>query len=43
MRYIDSEVSQVGIIKTNEELSMAQVKTLDIAEISPQTNPPFVR
>jgi translation initiation factor IF-3 len=43
VRLIDSDGSQVGIVKTSEALSMAQVKSLDLVEISPQANPPVCK
>lgn len=40
---IDSEGNQVGIVKINDALSMAQAKDLDLVEISPMAKPPVCK
>jgi len=43
VRLIDSDGTQVGVVKIAEALSMAQAKGLDLVEISPQANPPVCK
>ncbi|MDR2526523.1 MAG: translation initiation factor IF-3 [Rickettsiales bacterium] len=43
VRLIDSDGSQVGVIKTSEALAMANAKDMDLVEISPQNNPPVCK
>ncbi|MDR2771937.1 MAG: translation initiation factor IF-3 [Elusimicrobiota bacterium] len=43
VRLIDSDGTQVGIVKTSEALSMAQEKDLDLVEISDQSTPPVCK
>ncbi|MCL2144336.1 MAG: translation initiation factor IF-3 [Endomicrobia bacterium] len=43
VRLIDSDGNQVGIVKTNDALSMAQAKGLDLVEISPMAKPPVCK
>ena len=43
MRLIDSDGNQMGIIKINDALSMAQAKGLDLVEISAMAKPPVCK
>jgi len=43
VRLIDSDGKMVGIVKTTEALSKAQMERLDLVEISPQANPPVCK
>ncbi|AKL97577.1 protein chain initiation factor IF-3 [Endomicrobium proavitum] len=43
VRLIDSDGSQVGVVKTPQALAMAQAKELDLVEISPQAKPPVCK
>ncbi len=43
VRLIDDEGNQVGIIPTQDALSMAQSRNLDLVEVSPTVAPPVCR
>jgi translation initiation factor IF-3 len=43
VRLIDSDGSQIGIVKIGDALSMAQSKDLDLVEISPMAKPPVCK
>ena len=43
VRLIDSDGSQIGIVKIAQALAMAQAKDLDLVEISPQAKPPVCK
>jgi translation initiation factor IF-3 len=43
VRLIDAEGNQVGIVKTQEALQMAEKAEMDLVEISPSANPPVCR
>ena len=43
VRVIDADGEQVGVIKTEEALAMAQEAGLDLVEVSPNASPPVCR
>jgi translation initiation factor IF-3 len=43
VRVIDEAGKQLGIMNTNEALRMAEMKGLDLVEVSPNANPPVCR
>jgi len=43
IRLIDDEGNQLGVVKTDEALKMAEEKELDLVEISPQASPPVCK
>ena len=43
VRVIDETGEQLGIMKTQDALALAQERELDMVEISPQANPPVVK
>jgi len=43
VRVIDADGEQVGVIKTEEALAMAQEAGLDLVEVSPNATPPVCR
>lgn len=43
IRLIDEEGNMIGVISTFEALRMAQDKSLDLVEISPNVNPPVCK
>jgi translation initiation factor IF-3 len=43
VRLIDADGQQVGIVKTNEAIKMAEKAELDLVEISPTAEPPVCR
>jgi translation initiation factor IF-3 len=43
VRLIDDEGNQVGVIKTEEALSFAQSRELDLVEVAPTARPPVCR
>ncbi len=43
VRLIDDEGVQVGIVKLNEALEMAQEKDLDLVEMNPNADPPLCK
>jgi translation initiation factor IF-3 len=43
IRLIDAANNQVGIVATQDALRMAQEATLDLVEVSPNTDPPVCR
>jgi translation initiation factor IF-3 len=43
VRLIDEDGSQIGVIKTDEALKLAQDKDLDLVEVAPDSRPPVAR
>jgi translation initiation factor IF-3 len=43
VRVIDDEGKQLGIMNTREALRMAEMKGVDLVEVSPNANPPVCR
>lgn len=43
LRVIDEEGNQLGILGKEEAISLAQSKSLDLVEISPEANPPVAK
>lgn len=43
VRLIDEDGNQVGIVPTEEALSLAQERDLDLVEVAPDARPPVVR
>jgi len=43
VRLIDSDGSQVGVVKITDALARAQEKEMDLVEISPQAHPPVCK
>ena len=43
VRVIDADGEQVGVLKTDKALEMAQEAGLDLVEVSPNANPPVCR
>lgn len=43
VRVIDADGEQVGVVKTEKALEMAQEAGLDLVEVSPNANPPVCR
>ena len=40
---VDEDGSQIGVIKTDEALAMAQERDLDLVEVAPESRPPVAR
>jgi translation initiation factor IF-3 len=43
VRLIDEDGSQIGVIKTDDALRMAQERDLDLVEVAPDSRPPVAR
>jgi len=43
VRLVDEDGSQIGVIKTDEALRMAQERDLDLVEVAPDSRPPVTR
>lgn len=43
IRVVDDKAKQIGVMKREEALKMAQEKGLDLVEVAPAANPPVVR
>jgi translation initiation factor IF-3 len=43
VRLVDEDGSQIGVIKTDEALAMAQERDLDLVEVAPESRPPVAR
>ncbi len=43
VRLVDEDGSQIGVIKTEEALRMAQERDLDLVEVAPDSRPPVTR
>jgi translation initiation factor IF-3 len=43
VRLVDSDGTMMGVVKTTDALARAQIKELDLVEISPQASPPVCR
>jgi translation initiation factor IF-3 len=43
VRLIDEDGSQIGVIKTDDALRMAQERDLDLVEVAPESRPPVAR
>jgi translation initiation factor IF-3 len=43
VRLIDEDGSQIGVIKTDDALRMAQDRDLDLVEVAPDSRPPVAR
>ena len=43
VRLIDEDGSQIGVIKTDQALAMAQERDLDLVEVAPESRPPVAR
>jgi translation initiation factor IF-3 len=43
VRLIDEDGSQIGVIKTDDALSMARDRDLDLVEVAPDSRPPVAR
>jgi translation initiation factor IF-3 len=43
VRLIDEDGSQIGVIKTDDALAMAQDRDLDLVEVAPDSRPPVAR
>jgi translation initiation factor IF-3 len=43
VRLIDEDGSQIGVIKTDQALTMAQERDLDLVEVAPDSRPPVAR
>ena len=43
VRLIDEDGSQIGVIKTDQALTMAQERDLDLVEVAPDSRPPVCR
>jgi translation initiation factor IF-3 len=43
VRLVDEDGSQIGVIKTDEALRMAQDRDLDLVEVAPDSRPPVTR
>ncbi len=43
VRLIDDNAEQMGVVNTDEALSLAESKELDLVEISPNANPPVCK
>jgi translation initiation factor IF-3 len=43
VRLIDDEGNQIGVLKTDEALSFAQERDLDLVEVAPEAHPPVCR
>jgi translation initiation factor IF-3 len=43
VRLIDDEGNQIGVLKTDEALSFAQERDLDLVEVAPEARPPVCR
>lgn len=43
VRLLDSDSQQIGIVSIQEALTVAQERGLDLAEVSPNTEPPVVK
>ncbi|MCA6071528.1 MAG: translation initiation factor IF-3 [Endomicrobium sp.] len=43
VRLVDSDGAMMGVVKTTDALARAQIKELDLVEISPQASPPVCK
>ena len=43
VRLVDEDGSQIGVIKTDQALAMAQERDLDLVEVAPESRPPVAR
>ena len=43
VRLVDEDGSQIGVIKTDQALAMAQERDLDLVEVAPESRPPIAR
>ncbi len=43
VRLVDEDGSQIGVIKTDQALAMAQERDLDLVEVAPDSRPPVAR
>ncbi len=43
VRLVDEDGSQIGVLKTDEALRMAQERDLDLVEVAPDSRPPVTR
>ncbi|MCA6069654.1 MAG: translation initiation factor IF-3 [Endomicrobium sp.] len=43
VRLVDSDGTMMGVVKTTDALARAQIKELDLVEISPQASPPVCK
>ena len=43
VRLVDEDGSQIGVIKTDEALAMAEERDLDLVEVAPESRPPVAR
>ena len=43
VRLVDSDGTMIGVVKTTDALARAQIKELDLVEVSPQASPPVCK